>query len=179
MNSITEEKKRQKKTEAQLLMLDILDLIVKIAVIATLAVLLFTFMFGIYRNTSPFMDPSILDGDLVIFYRLDKDYALNDLLVLDYEGKTESYRIVAFEGDEVDIRDGGLYVNGALQSEPRIFRATDQYADGVRFPLTVGKNEVFILGDNRTNSTDSRIFGPVNVSDSKGQVMAVIRRRGF
>ena len=176
---MTEKSVKTKKSEAQLLIQDVLDLIIKIAVITTFAVILFSFMFGIYRNKSPFMDPSILDGDLVVYYRLDKDYDHYDLLVLDYEGKKEAYRVVAAKGDVVDIHDGGLYVNGALQSEQRIFRSTDRYVDGVSFPLTVGDNEVFILGDNRTNSTDSRIFGPVNISDTNGQVMAVIRRRGF
>ena len=179
MKNTADKKTKAKKTEAELLISDLLELIVKIAVIVTLAILLFTFMFGIYRNTSPSMDPAILDGDLVLYYRLDKKYDHYDLLVLDYEGKTEAFRVVASDGDEVDIHDGGLYVNGALQSEPRIFRTTDPYVEGVRFPLTVGSGQVFVLGDNRTNATDSRIFGPVNVSDTKGQVMAVLRRRGF
>jgi signal peptidase I len=88
-----------------------------------------------------------------------------------------SLRVVAVAGDQVDIREDGLYVNGYLQYEENIYEKTTRYEEGVDFPLTVGEGEVFVLGDSRENSTDSRIFGPVSVADTYGKTIMIIRRR--
>lgn len=170
---------QKKKSQTQRLFGDILWLLIKVMFICTAAILLFTFMFGIYRNTEPSMNPAIKDGDLVIYYRLDREYDISDVIVAEYQGKEIALRVVAAAGDEVDIRDGGLYVNGARQAERNIFKTTDRYTDGADFPLTVPKGKVFALGDNRTDATDCRIFGPISIADTKGTVMSLIRRRGI
>jgi signal peptidase I len=78
-------------------------------------------------------------------------------------------RVVAVEGDEVEGRDGRLWVNGRAVDEP--------YVDGLPtydFPATtVPKGAVFVMGDNRDNSEDSRSFGPVPVEDIIGK--AIVR----
>jgi len=158
---------------------DLGSLAVKIAVIALVFVLVFTFLYGFQRNTDPDMSPMVKDGDLVLYYRLDKTYTVGDLLLLDFKGKREIRRVVAAAGDIVDITDSGLVVNGSVQQEPDIYEKTQRYAAGVAFPLTVGKNQVFVLGDARENATDSRIYGPVNIRDTLGKVITVIRRRSF
>jgi len=158
---------------------ELLNLIIKIAVIALAAWLVFTFMYGFQRNTDPGMAPMVKDGDLTMFYRLDKDYAIGDLLVLNFNGGLEVRRVVAKAGDTVDITEDGLVVNGALQQEPNIFQETRRYEDGVSFPLTVGQGQVFVLGDARENATDSRVYGPVNTKDTYGTVITLIRQRNF
>lgn len=170
---------KAKKTQTELLLSDILWLLVKVAFIITAVILLFTFMFGVYRNEDPSMNPAIKDGDLVVYYRLDKKYAASDVLAADVNGKTIALRVIAVAGDEVDIRDGELYINGSMQTESGIYSATDSYEEGVRFPLTVPRGSVFALGDNRYNSVDSRIFGPIPAEETKGKVMSLIRRRGI
>jgi len=152
---------------------------IKIVVVVLVFVLIFTLLYGLQRNTDPDMFPMVKDGDLVMYYRLDKDYTAGDLLLLEYKGDTEVRRVVAKAGDTVDIKDGGLVVNGALQQEPAIFEKTQRYADGATFPLTVGPGQVFVLGDARNNATDSRVYGPVNEKDTLGKVITIIRRRGF
>jgi len=141
--------------------------------------LTFTFLYGFYRNADPDMAPMIKDGDLVMFYRLDKDYAIGDLLLLDFQGERQVRRVVAKAGDIVDITEDGLIINGAIQQEPDIFQQTRRYESGVVFPLTVREGQVFALGDARKNATDSRVYGPVDTKDTLGTVMTVIRRRGF
>ncbi|MCL2146527.1 MAG: signal peptidase I [Synergistaceae bacterium] len=159
---------------------DISLLFLKIASIILVFVLLFTFLFGIVRFQEPSMDPAIKDGDLVIFYRYTKSgYLPQDVIALDYNGKRQVRRVVATAGDEVDITDEGLMINGAVQQEPSIFQQTERYQEGVSFPLTVPEGEVFVLGDSRTGITDSRIYGSVRIEDTLGKVMTVIRRRGI
>jgi signal peptidase I len=166
---------RQETTIGQ----DIGRLILKIIAIALVFVLLFTFMFGFYYNRDASMKPSIRDGDLIFFYRLDKNYVASDVIVLEVNGETEIRRVVAVAGDVVNITDEGLIINGAVQQEPDIYEDTEQFTKGATFPLTVGKGQVFVLADSRKNGTDSRVYGCVNISDTYGKIMTVLRRRGI
>lgn len=159
---------------------DLLFLLLKVMTIALLFILVFTFLFGISRNTDASMDPSIKDGDLVIFDRLDKTYVKSDVLVLKFQGQVEARRVLAVAGDEVDISpDGGLIINGSLQQEKEIREKTFRYDTGVEFPLKIPEGEVFVLGDAREHSTDSRVYGSVKISNTLGKVMTIIRRRGI
>lgn len=158
---------------------DILFLLVKIAVITLVFVLVFTFIFGLHRTENLSMNPAIRDGDLAIFYRLNKTYAPGDAILLTFEGDCQIRRVIAMPGDTVDISQDGLYINGSLQQEPEIYQATERYAQGVAFPLTVGEGEIFVLADTRENGVDSRIYGTVNTKDTLGKVITILRRRSI
>ena len=152
---------------------------IKITVIAIAIATIFTFVYGFHRNTDPDMAPMVKTGDLVLFYRLDRDYTIGDLLVLDFQGERQVRRVVARGGDTVDIEEGGLIVNGAMQQEPEIHGETWRYENGTDFPLTVGPGQVFVLGDAREDATDSRVYGPVDTGDTLGTVITTLRRRNF
>ncbi|MDR1271709.1 MAG: signal peptidase I [Clostridiales Family XIII bacterium] len=158
---------------------ELLALAVKVAVVCAIAALALTFVYGLHRNTGPDMSPAVKDGDLVMYYRIDKDYAAGDLVVLGRRGERQVLRVVAVEGDTVDITKEGLVINGSLQQEPGIFEKTVRYAEGPDFPVTVGEGAVFVLGDSRGNATDSRVYGAVDKSDTQGTAVAVVRRRGL
>jgi signal peptidase I len=77
-------------------------------------------------------------------------------------------RAVGLGGDRVAIEDGVLVVDGLVVCEPSIDPARQ---DGVWFgPVTVPAGEVFLMGDDRESSIDSRDFGPVPVADVVGRV---------
>jgi signal peptidase I len=158
---------------------ELLTLAVKTGIIAFAAVLALTFPYGLHRNADADMKPAVKDGDLVLFCRFDKDYAAGDLLLLNFLGETQVRRVAAREGDTVDITENGLILNGALQGEQDIYEKTRRYAEGTNLPVTLGKGEIFVLGDARENATDSRVYGPVNTKDTLGAVIAVIRRRNL
>lgn len=158
---------------------DLLALAIKVGALFLLFVLVFYFVFGLFRNQDADMYPAVKDGDLVMFYRLDKEYAARDLAVLDYEGKRQVRRVVAVAGDRVDITEEGLTINGALQQEPGIYEETQRYARGMSFPETLKEGEIFVLGDAREDASDSRIYGVVDAQDTLGKVMLIIRRREF
>ena len=161
------------------LMEDIIRLLIKVTVICVIFVLIFTFIFGIYRAEDDSMKPAIMEGDLVIYFRLDKNYVATDALLIEHEGKKQVRRIVAKEGDIIDVSEEGLIINGALVQEQYIYHKTLPYVEGIKYPYTIQKNQVFILGDNRPYSYDSRIYGSVDANDSEGKIMAVIRRRNI
>ena len=159
---------------------ELLFLLGKIAVIALVFALLFTLVYGIMPSREPSMAPAIKDGDLVIFYRYNKNrYQPQDAIVLKYDGQMQARRIIATAGDTVDIRQEGLWINGALQQEGEAYSVTERYQSGVSFPLTVPEGQIFVLGDNRSGAADSRIYGCVDIERTLGKVMTVIRRRNI
>lgn len=162
------------------LLKDLLSLVLKIAFIILIFILLFTFLFGILRSSDPSMAPAVKDGDLVLFSRYtESGYQARDAIVVERDGRKEIRRVIATEGDVVDITEDGLMINGSLQQEQEIYQQTDRFVGGPEFPLTVPSGELFVLGDSRRAATDSRIYGCVKIEDTSGKVMSVIRRRGI
>ena len=161
------------------LLQEILYFLIKLTLIALAVTLIFTFMFGIVRYNSNNMNPAMQEGDLIVFYRLDKEYKASDAIVVKYDGEYQVQRVIAVAGDTVDITEGGLMVNGAYQSETRIYTETYRYEEGIDFPLTVPEGEVFVLSDNRINAVDSRLYGTVCIKDTYGSVISVLRRRNI
>lgn len=158
---------------------ELFRLLVKIAAIALIVLALFTFMFGIYRSTENAMHPMVKDGDLIVFYRLDKSYTASDVVVIEHNGELQTRRVIAVAGDRVDITENGLMINGAYVQEPNIFEKTHRYEAGTEFPLVVGENQVFVLGDSREHAQDSRIYGCIDKDDICGTVLLILRRRGI
>lgn len=178
-NSEKVSKKPSNKNSRPSLVQDILFLFIKIAVISLVFLLIFTFVFGVCQNTDGDMKPSVKDGDLVVFYRLDKNYVAQDTLVLNIGGKMQVRRVIAVSGDVVDVNDNGLVINGAPQQETEIYESTQRYETGIEFPITVQEGQVFLLGDSRIDATDSRVYGAVNIDDTMGKVMTIVRRRNI
>ena len=158
---------------------ELAGLCIKITMIGSVFALLLTFVYGLHQNLDMDAAPMVKSGDLIMFYRLDKEYSIGDLVLLNFQGQRQVRRVVAKAGDTVDITEDGLIVNGALQQEPNIFENTWPYENGPAFPLTIEANQVFVLGDARENATDSRVYGPVVQSDTLGTVITVIRRRNL
>lgn len=157
----------------------VLLLSIKVHLYLFLVVSLFTFVFGIARYPANNMNASIKEGDLVIYYRLDHSYTNQNLIVLEEEDGIRIQRVIARSGDEVNLIDGRLYINGGLLEEGNIYESTDAYEEGIRFPVVVKEGEVFVLSDHRTNAKDSRIYGCVQEKDAQGIVIFLLRRRDF
>lgn len=158
---------------------DILFLVLKIVIFFVLLAMMFFFVFGIYCCSDHMMSPAFKDGDLAIYYRLQKEYQPSDVVVIEKDGETQLRRVIAKSGDCVEITADGLKINGYLQQETDIYTETLPYAEGISFPVTIGKGEYFVLGDNRDNAKDSRIYGTVKKSEIKGVVITMLRHRGF
>ena len=158
---------------------DLFLLLFKILLIALFIFILFTFVFGITQVKDNSMAPAIREGDLVIYYRFQKDYAAQSVIALSVDGETEIRRVIGVAGDEINITDQGLEINSYPQIESNIYTDTLPYVDGITFPVTLSDNQVFVLGDNRTEAKDSRMYGAVNKNATLGTVVTVIRRRGF
>lgn len=125
-------------------------------------VLTFTFAVRLVGVDGRSMEPTLRNGDrlLVTGALLNREYRAGDIVVL----RKESFladpivkRIIATGGQTVDIDfdTGSVLVNGQELSEPYIAELTFE-EEGTEFPLTVPEDSVFVLGDNRNHSNDSR-----------------------
>lgn len=157
---------------------DFISLLGRIVVILLCAWVLFTQVFLLTQAKGSSMFPAVKDGDLLICYRLQKTYAKNDVVVYTQGGKLRVGRILGREGDLVALDDSGtLVVNGAVQSGEILYPT---YAkDALEYPYTVPEGCFFVLGDYRTQSEDSRDFGPVPLEDVHAKVITLLRRRSL
>lgn len=104
------------------------------------------------------MLPTLNDGDLLVFCRFIKP-DVGDIVIADIgdDSKTIVKRVVAKAGDQLDIIDNQVFLNGVLQEEDYI-KEKDWYGS---YSSILEEKELFLLGDNRNNSKDSRSFGTV------------------
>ncbi len=152
---------------------DILEVVVVAFIIAMLirGLVIETFVVQ-----GPSMEPTLVDGERLlvskIAYRFGKPKR-GDVVVLRYPldpSKDYIKRVVALAGDTVELRLGRVYVNGQLKEEPYIhFPGLYNMAT-----LTVPEGTVFVMGDHRVNSEDSRFFGPVTQELVKGKAIVII-----
>lgn len=87
-------------------------------------------------------------------------------------------RVIAVGGQTVDLRDGRVYVDGVLQDEPYTrgepsYPLTPYYGLTIDYPYTVPAGGLWVMGDNRTNSQDSRYFGAIKESSVTGKAIFI------
>lgn len=128
------------------------------------------FFVQISRVTGHSMDPTFHDGEIVLvnrrFYQM-KDVSYGDVVIAETDrgGNVKEQiikRVIGKPGDRLEYRDGAMYRNGREISEPYI----KEEMKGDSWKTEVGKGELFLMGDNRNNSADSRTFGAFSFSRS-------------
>lgn len=130
---------------------------------------IFRFVIGVSWVSGDSMFPTLRSGSPVLYYRLVQSYERGDVVSAKMPGGSYYVkRIVALEGDTVDIREGRLYVNG---NPEELHGETLPQSDGVSYPLTLEAGQIFVLGDNRAVSVDSRTFGPLSDTQVRGKLL--------
>ena len=140
--------------------------------------LLFRVFFGMAVVEGSSMVPNYQDSDLVLFARIHGALKRGDVVLARVDdGRVLIKRVVGLPGEEVyiDERTGIVVIDGEEQAE--------EYAQGVtrrsaiqEYPITLGEDEYFLMGDNRENSMDSRDYGPISLADIEGKVLAILRK---
>ena len=98
---------------------EMLFLVLKILIFIALLAVTFLFIFGICRISDNMMSPAFKDGDLAVYYRLQKEFQPSDTVVLEKDGEVQVRRILAVAGDEVNLTEDGLEINGYLRAGVR------------------------------------------------------------
>ena len=147
-------------------------------------VLLFTFGVRLISVSGPSMQDTLYTGDqLLVLNAMFCNFKAGDVVVInDYNAEpqlneTLVKRIVAVGGQTVDIDfySGAVFVDGEELDEPYIKEPTFT-AEGLEFPLTLKEDEVFVMGDNRNHSSDSRDsrLGPVKTGYLQGKALFLL-----
>lgn len=156
------------------------NFLVRLFLLITVIGILFGVVFGLTPMANADMQPAVCAGDLMLYYRLDKNLKSDDVVVFQKEDIQYTGRIVAVPGDVVEITDESeLMVNKNTVMEDNIFYTTPAYDSEVEYPLALKENQYFILCDNREGAKDSRSFGVVDTSEIKGKVITIVRRSGI
>lgn len=134
--------------------------------------LIFRFVIGFSVVKGDSMEPTLYKGEAVIYSRITNDFQRGDVVSVRVpEGEYYVKRVIAVEGDTIDIRDGNVYINGLLQQESYIKGQTLPQEGTVVYPYELQENQIFVMGDNREGSMDSRSFGVVGERQIKGKLL--------
>lgn len=156
---------------------EIMSFVQKLILMVVMLGLLFGVLFGATPVRNNDMMPRISSGDLLLYYRLEKNFKAQDVVVFEKDGRQYVGRVVAKGGENVEItEDSRVKVNGSTMVESDIFYSTPRYGDEVSYPVQLESDQYFILCDYRDGARDSRYFGAVHANEIKGKVLAVIRR---
>lgn len=173
----TEIRKRRRKALEKNETQRIVASLIRTLLILFIFILIFNIWFSFKIVDGNGMFPALSDGDLTLTFK-DSKYVKNDVVFYEVDGKTYVGRVVAKADDIVDItEEGTLFVNGTPQNGEIVFKTYPP--DTWNGAITVEKNTVFILGDNRSDTEDSRDFGCISLDNVRGKIVALLRHRGI
>ena len=155
------------------------EILVILAVVLGLSFLLRTFVFMAYEIPSGSMETTIMTNDMVFSEKVTyytRSPERGDIVTFEdpeTAGRTLIKRVIATAGETVTLENGKVCVDGT---------PLDSYTNGlpsyalksnVTYPYTVPDGYVWVMGDNRTNSQDSRYFGAIPVSSITGKAVVI------
>ena len=136
-------------------------------IILLVVVLIRSFIATPVRVDGNSMNNNLLDGEILI---LNKLASINryDVVVVKLQNDDDVIikRVYGMPGEKIEINHSDIYINGKKIKDKYALGKTQDYAE-----ITLGDDEYFVLGDNREISKDSRIIGPINKKDIKGQTV--------
>lgn len=155
----------QKKPSPKGLLIDLIQVVVT-ALVLTFIILIFIQPSIVDGNS---MYPTLHNNDKLILWKLG-DIEQGDIVVFDsHDAENNKYvkRVIGVAGDHIVISNSTITVNDIVLSEPYI----NEVQFGGEVDLIVPEDHIYVLGDNRNHSNDSRIFGPVALKDVSGKMI--------
>lgn len=153
------------------------DFIIYLLTLMAVAIFIRTFIFEPVQCIGISMYPTLVGGEGMFTEKLTYTVSApqrDDIIICRYPYHTEKCvkRVIAVPGDRISISDGAIYLNGEKLDESAYW---DGYIEDSEMPeVTVPERSLFVVGDNRNNSGDSRHVGFIPYCQVKGKVRAVI-----
>lgn len=153
LEQIEEERKRWKKKKEQRRIL--FSTIGILTVVAAISVLVATLFLPVLQVSGTSMEPTLEDGEILILEKTS-EFETGELIGFYYQNKLLLKRVIGRAGDYIDIdKDGNVYVNGAKLDEPYVNEKALGECD-IELPYQIPDGKVFVMGDHRSTSIDSR-----------------------
>ena len=154
----------------------LIEIVIIVAIVFGLSVVMRAFVFSGYEIPSGSMENTIMTGDMIFSEKVSyytRQPKAGDIITFidpaDSE-RTLIKRVIATSGQTVNLQGGKLYIDGVEQDESYTGgKPSEPLQSSVTYPYTVPDGCVWVMGDNRTNSQDSRYFGAVSVSSITGR----------
>jgi len=149
-----------------------IEWIVVIGGAVLITILLRTFAFQTFYIPSESMVPTLQVGDRIVVNKIADDYDRGNIVVFNKPDSWQAAhavlikRIVGLPGETIEIRDNTVFIDGEELVEPYLAEGATMADYG---PFVIPDEQVFVMGDNRTFSSDSRENGPVPLSDVVGR----------
>lgn len=159
--------KRRRRTIRALI--EIVRTMINVAAIAVLIAVLLLPVLRIYGNS---MTPTMVEGDLVVSIK-NANFDRGDIVAFYHNNKVQVKRVIAFSGEWIDIdEDGNVSINGELQNEPYVQNQALGTCD-IELPYQVPEDRIFVMGDKRAESIDSRssVIGCVAKEQIVGKIV--------
>lgn len=153
------------------------DFIIYLLTLMAVAIFIRTFIFEPVQCIGDSMYPTLMNGEGMFTEKLTYTVSApqrDDIIICRYPYHTEKCvkRVIAVPGDRISISDGAIYLNGEKLDESAYW---DGYIENSEMPeVTVPERSLFVVGDNRNNSGDSRHVGFIPYCQVKGKVRAVM-----
>lgn len=153
------------------------DFIIYLLTLMAVAIFIRTFIFEPVQCIGISMYPTLVGGEGMFTEKLTYTVSApqrDDIIICRYPYHTEKCvkRVIAVPGDRISISDGAIYLNGEKLDESAYW---DGYIENSEMPeVTVPERSLFVVGDNRNNSGDSRHVGFIPYWQVKGKVRAVM-----
>ena len=159
---------------------NLIRLFIKIVMVIILFYIFFGFVFGIKRMNTSFMSPNITEGDLLVYYRIDRNFELGDVVLIKNNNSQDVYRIVAKEGQTVDVNEEGKLTVDGYPEEHQVFYLTESDENSqIKFPYQVEEGKYFVMNDYRLEKSDSRTFGTIYKDSILGKVIGKLQIRNI
>jgi signal peptidase I len=179
-------KPRKQRTRGQRILREIIEILIVLAVAIVVSALLKTFVVDQYEIPTGSMEPTIMGNnqvkDRIFAEKVSVNFALpqpGDIITFKdptEEGRILIKRCIAVGGQTIDLKSGRVIIDGKVLDEPYTHGKPSEPLDQMRgvtitYPYTIPADSVWVMGDNRTNSLDSRHFGAIPKEDLVGKAL--------
>lgn len=137
-----------------------------------LVLILFLTFYTVSFNPTLSMYPTIEEGSMIIGSKFYKELKRGDMVVIEHyaSGEFLNKRILGLPGEKIEIKEMTVYIDGIEYDDP--YKADKEWSDDLTIHLKT--DEYFVVGDNRDDSLDSRIFGPITKNEIISKIIKIV-----